>query len=694
MSVSTTQSLSTRNDPAIVTLITEEEIKNSGARDLIDILRLVPGFYFAQDDFGQVGIGIRGNWANEGKVLLMIDGVEMNENFLARLYLGNHYLPHNIKRIEIIRGPGSAIYGGYAEFSVINIITKSPEDFKGISVSADVGTMQNGFARNNYSIYAGQKWNETSLKFTMNGGFANRSDREYWGFYSAAYAEDSLGVGAYAPLANDSRLANMGASLYLNHKGLEFKQRFDSYRFTDVATIDPDLKHPARYGFASSHSQLKYDFQVFEGLTVTPRIDFNILWPWDEHYKDGELKEGFNTGSNVRRLRANVLFNYDINHRTNFLGGADFYTDIAKESDSLSLLYLDDSTARINNIALFGQVILRPAFATFILGARYEYNSVFNQSFVPRLGITKKVNNFHFKFLINGAFKVPTIGNYFRSFDGTATYNEDSTGITSIGRGIEPEKTLAFEAELGYQITKNMLITANFFDYTITDPIVFSFIQTDEIREHFGPYSGINAYQNFEKAGTRGFELDYKIKDWWGYVYLNYSFYSVANKPKIAPYTVSTFNRDPALREEVRDDIMLGFPKHKINLHVCYYITRDFSVDLTASAYGKRYGYDILQGGDIYDEVGNIVIPAKYNINGQLIEFRPMVLTNLFFRYQNLFTEGLSAGFGVYDLFNSGFDYLQPYFGLKPPLPGPSREYLIKISYDIPLNKSKKKNKR
>jgi len=485
MSVSTTQSLSTRNDPAIVTLITEEEIKNSGARDIIDVLRLVPGFFFAQDDFGQVGIGIRGNWANEGKVLLMMDGVEMNENFLARLYLGNHYLPHNIKRIEIIRGPGSAIYGGYAEFSVINIITKSPEDFKGISVSADVGTMQNGFARNNYSIYAGQKWNETSLKFTLSGGFGNRSDREYYGFYDPVYAEDSLGVGAWAPLANDSELTNLGASLYLNHKGLEFKQIFDSYRFTDVTTIDPDLKHPTRYGLAISHSQLKYDFQVFEGLTITPKVDFSVLWPWDKHIDEGEIEEGFNSGSNIRRFRANVLFNYDINHRTNFLGGADFYTDIAKQGDSVSILYVEDSTVRINNIALFGQVILKPSFATFILGARYEMNSKFKHSFVPRLGITKKINKFHFKFLINGAFKVPTIGNYYRSYDGTFTYNEDSTGVTSIGRGIEPEKTLAFEAELGYQITKNMLITANFFDYTITDPIVFSFIQTDEIRDMF-----------------------------------------------------------------------------------------------------------------------------------------------------------------------------------------------------------------
>jgi len=693
MSVSTTRSLSTRDNPAIVTLITEEEIKNSGARDLIDVLRLVPGFFFAQDDFGQVGIGIRGNWANEGKLLLMVDGVQMNENFLARLYFGNHYSVYNIKRIEIIRGPGSAIYGGYAEFSAINIITKKPEDFKGISVSADVGTFDNGFARNNWSLYAGQQWNETSLKFSIDGGYGNRSDQDYWGFYDNIYYQDSVGVGDYASLANDSDLKNFNSYLYLKHKGLEFKQIINLNRFTDVTTIDTNLKHPVQYGITSSHSELKYKFKLLDHLSITPKIDFTIMRPWykkSDYY--GQITSG-NPNSNMRRIRANVLIDYDINHRTNFLGGAEVYNDVANEGDSISVFYIADSNIRITNAAFFGQVIFKVPIANFILGARYEYNSEFKHSFVPRLGVTKKIKNFHFKFLVSGAFKVPTIGNYYRSFDGTFTVNEDSTEITSIGRGIEPERTMVVEAEAGYQITSNIIVTANFFDYTISDPIVFSFIQTEEIRDLFGPFAGISAYQNYDRAGSRGFELDFKIKDRWGYFYLNYSFYSVKNKPRIAPYAVSTFNRDPQLRQEVRNDLLLGFPKHKLNLNVCYYINRNFSVNLTASAYSERYGFDVLQGGDIYDEDGNLIIPAKFNVNGQLIEKAPTMLTNIFIRHQNLFTKGLTAGVGVYDIFNQKFEYLQPYFGLRPPMPGPSREYYFNITYDFPFSGSKKKNK-
>ena len=70
---------STREAPNVVTVITADEIRNSGARDLMDVLRMVPGIEFGTDIEGAVSFGIRGQWAAEGKVLITIDGVEINE---------------------------------------------------------------------------------------------------------------------------------------------------------------------------------------------------------------------------------------------------------------------------------------------------------------------------------------------------------------------------------------------------------------------------------------------------------------------------------------------------------------------------------------------------------------------------------------------------------------------------------------
>ena len=119
------QGLSARETPGILSVITGEEIENSGARDLTDVLRLVPGFEILQDLQFVMGLGLRGNWANEGKVLVLLDGQQMNELLYQTVAVGNHFAVDAIERIEIIRGPGSAIYGGSAEYGVINIITKA-----------------------------------------------------------------------------------------------------------------------------------------------------------------------------------------------------------------------------------------------------------------------------------------------------------------------------------------------------------------------------------------------------------------------------------------------------------------------------------------------------------------------------------------------------------------------------------------
>src|SRR6478672_5076727 len=134
LTVSSSKALSTRETPGIISLITAEEIQNAGARDLIDILRMVPGFDIGQDLQFVMGIGLRGNWANEGKVLVMMDGQPFNELLYQTVAIGNRFPVDAIERIEIIRGPGSAIYGGSAEYGVINIITKAAESLNGVEV--------------------------------------------------------------------------------------------------------------------------------------------------------------------------------------------------------------------------------------------------------------------------------------------------------------------------------------------------------------------------------------------------------------------------------------------------------------------------------------------------------------------------------------------------------------------------------
>ena len=90
ISVASKKALTGRDSPSIVSLITQEEIIASGARDIIEVLKLVPGFDFGVDVQGVVGLGIRGNWAHEGKALILLDGAELNEIMFSSFQFGNH----------------------------------------------------------------------------------------------------------------------------------------------------------------------------------------------------------------------------------------------------------------------------------------------------------------------------------------------------------------------------------------------------------------------------------------------------------------------------------------------------------------------------------------------------------------------------------------------------------------------------
>ena len=188
IAVASKKPLNLRESPSVITLITKEEINKSGARDLIDVLRLVPGIDFGVDIEGVVGIGMRGNWANEGKVLVLLDGQEMNEIISAGNMFGNHYPIEQIKKIEVIRGPGSAIYGGSAEYGVINIVTNQAEDINGICVSGTYGQMEKDYGRRNLNLSIGKKIKDFSFSLSGLVGQGQRSDQTYTDYLDSSYS--------------------------------------------------------------------------------------------------------------------------------------------------------------------------------------------------------------------------------------------------------------------------------------------------------------------------------------------------------------------------------------------------------------------------------------------------------------------------------------------------------------------------
>ncbi len=140
------------NTAAAIFVITQEDIRRSGATNLPDVLRLAPGVEVAQLDSDKWAIGIRGFQGRLSKsVLVLIDGRSVYTPLFAGVYWEVQDVPlEDIERIEVIRGPGGTIWGANAVNGVINIITKSAKDTHGLMLSGGGGTVERGFLTARY----------------------------------------------------------------------------------------------------------------------------------------------------------------------------------------------------------------------------------------------------------------------------------------------------------------------------------------------------------------------------------------------------------------------------------------------------------------------------------------------------------------------------------------------------------------
>ena len=143
----------TTEAPASITIVTADQIKKYGYRTLADILASVPG-YFVSYDRNYAFLGTRGVSLGDfnSRVLLLVDGHRVNNNLTDSAPIGHDFILDIdlIDRVEIIRGPGSVLYGNNAIFGVINVITRQGKQLNGTEVSGEYGSFDTYKARVTY----------------------------------------------------------------------------------------------------------------------------------------------------------------------------------------------------------------------------------------------------------------------------------------------------------------------------------------------------------------------------------------------------------------------------------------------------------------------------------------------------------------------------------------------------------------
>jgi outer membrane cobalamin receptor len=524
-SVATQVELPIREAPSIVSVLTEEDIVRSGARDLRELLSMVPGIDFATDVQNITGLGLRGLWGHEGKVLVLLDGNTLNETSYGTFSFSQHIFLNNIKRVEIIRGPGSAIYGGLAGLCVINITSKAYSDTNtGGQINQSFGLSQGQLVRQTMQFGLGKRW-DSGFTFNTTGtiSLANLSNR---------LVADTVNF------ADSSKVNTNQFAVQATYKNLNVSMLYDGHKVDNV-------DGPGRSVFSGWYAQINYQWRITEKLSLLPSLKFKIQQPWNFENIGGV--DGSITNTNNERTTASVRLLYEPNERFSLVSGTEYYTDDATYKESGQIFSNGKSEIRFNNLAIFAQSIYKTKWVNFTAGARLDNHNFFGAAFVPRLGITHASKHWHAKLLYSDAFKAPTIFNL----------NANSE--------IRPERLASSELEVGYQPKDGITLIGNLFFTQVTNPILY-----------YSPNGLTNNYRNGEQIGTAGFEFSATIKKEWGRVHANYSFYRQVDN-QVVDFNVP------------ENSSLLGFPQHKLALQAFVVVSKNISTTLTTLLQGNKF---------------------------------------------------------------------------------------------------------
>lgn len=617
-----------KDSPAVVTVVTAEEIRESGARDLTDLLYLVPGFFIGVDTQGVVGPGFRGMWGYEGKILLMIDGKEMNELLYSTLQLGNEFPTELIERVEVVRGPGSVIYGGNAELAVINIITRGVQGATDLQVSGNYGQMTGGpdfgrsYGRRGGSLSARYVFDAVpGLSAFASGsiGQGQRSVRDY---------TDSSGVSA--SMAGASALDPATVQAGIGFRDIQATFLFHRLATSTISGTGDTVTAPVPTVFESYHGELIGSFRPTDRFEIIPRLNLTYQRPW----RTPDQTNAFYYDKTGRRLRARLIARWAPLDALQLTVGGDAMFDTAwlngPPDIGLQTSFGGNNQVDYRTFAGFVELFSENPIVNVAAGARYDNNSAVGGALAPRVVLLRSFGPVGLKALFSLAFRWPGFENL------------------NLNPALQPERTLVFEFEAGWDITKNIRLSANYFDVGIGSPIVFS----------SDPNTMQEAYFNLGRQGTRGVDVGFRAKGTYGRVDASYSFYAPSQRDNIPNY-------EPPLGGGRLASTFLAAPAHRASVTGAWKPLDWLSIGPTLLVLGPRY---TLGPPTMAGDATPLEVPAQ-------------VMANLVVRVDNVPFKGLGVSLGVYNIAGTDFRYLQPYSGGHAPLPGLDREILLKVSY-------------
>ena len=464
-----------RDAPASVTILSAADIKRFGYQTVADVLRAVRGFSTYYDRWYNY-VGTRNyNRLDEdnSRVLLLVDGHRLNDNIFDRALLGTEGVIDIdlIERIEIVRGPGSSLYGSNALFAVINLITKSGRDVRGAEVSAAAGNFATREAKLRIGnrldngleyLFAASAGNtqgdqQLGLRFaegaTINNRIAHNSDDDRWerGFLSMRYHDWQFQAGTVrrtkqVPTApydiarfNDQRNQGQDQRVYVNTQ-YEYRPNIDSvlkarfawdeYRYRLSLVLDrPYLIIRQPHGFVTT-----------QGRWFTSELSY-----FTERWQNHRLSLGVEYRRNVNLNQAARLIELNPRPLIPFL---EFTLLNNRRHNSVWGVYLQDD------------IRLSDRWRTS-LGIRHDHYETFGGTTNPRLGLIYQPSAVTTAKLLYGrAFRAPN------AFELYFTLGER---VFSNNPDLGPERIESVEALVEHHLSDSWRVSASVYRERVKD---------------------------------------------------------------------------------------------------------------------------------------------------------------------------------------------------------------------------------
>ncbi|MCG2634773.1 MAG: TonB-dependent receptor, partial [Gammaproteobacteria bacterium] len=438
--------------PAVATVITEQEIERMGARDLDEVLEAVPGLHVSRRAAGYNPVySIRGiHTETNPQVLVLVNGIPITQiQFGDRGQAWTGMSVRSIRRIEVIRGPGSALYGADAFSGTINIITKGAGDIEQTEIGAALGS----FDTREAWLITGGRVGGAEVAFSMEYLDTDGQD-EIIG--ADAQSALDLGFGTSASLAPggvnlaretlnarlDVALGNwdfqVGYRGGLDHGGLGAgaAQALDPAGEGDAWVADARLGYERRDFLPDwdLDSQLSYQ-------TSETKLDL-LLFPPGAVFLGGPFPNGVQAqpeiSEQVYRWESGLTFRGFDAHRIQF-GVGFIYAEISDADDRKNFVGVPPFAAPLLNTLPF--IVEEDRETTFLLvqdewqfapdwaltaGLRWDHYSDFGDTVNPRLALVWQTRyDLTTKLLYGRAFRAPSFAESFNINNPVALGNPD-----------------------------------------------------------------------------------------------------------------------------------------------------------------------------------------------------------------------------------------------------------------------------